>query len=37
MLESGVLTVAIFAMLASLVADIAYSLLNPRIRHASAE
>lgn len=37
MLESGVLTVAIAAMLASLIADIAYSLLNPRIRHASAE
>ncbi len=37
MLESGVLTVAIIAMLASLLADIAYSLLNPRIRHASAE
>ncbi len=37
LLESGVLTVAIVAMLASLLADIAYSLLNPRIRHASAE
>jgi peptide/nickel transport system permease protein len=37
LLESSVLVVGIIFLIATLLADISYSLLNPRIRHASAE
>ena len=37
MLESGVLIVGIVYLVATLVADILYSLLNPRIRYGAAE
>lgn len=37
MLESGVLVVGIVYLVATLVADLLYSLLNPRIRHAGVE
>ncbi len=37
MLESGVLVIAIVYLVATLVADILYSVLNPRIRLATAE
>jgi peptide/nickel transport system permease protein len=37
LLESAVLIVGIGYLLATLLADIAYSLLNPRIRYATAE
>ncbi|MEO8290258.1 MAG: ABC transporter permease [Gaiellaceae bacterium] len=37
LLESGVLIVGIVFLVATLLADLAYSLLNPRIRYASAE
>lgn len=37
LLESGVLIVGIVYLVATLFADLAYSLLNPRIRYASAE
>jgi peptide/nickel transport system permease protein len=37
LLESGVLLVGIIYLVATLVADLLYSLLNPRIRYASAE
>ena len=37
MLESGVLVIAIVYLSAMLIADILYSVLNPRIRHASAQ
>jgi peptide/nickel transport system permease protein len=37
MLEAGVLSIGIVYMLATLLADIAYSLLNPRIRLGGAE
>jgi peptide/nickel transport system permease protein len=36
-LESAVLIVGIVFLIAMLLADLAYSLLNPRIRHSSAE
>jgi peptide/nickel transport system permease protein len=36
MLESGVLVIAIVYLAAMLTADVLYSLLNPRIRHAAA-
>jgi peptide/nickel transport system permease protein len=36
LLESGVLVIGIVYLVATLVADLAYSLLNPRIRYASA-
>jgi peptide/nickel transport system permease protein len=36
-LESAVLIVGIVFLVAMLLADLAYSLLNPRIRHAGAE
>jgi peptide/nickel transport system permease protein len=36
MLESGVLVIAIVYLSAMLVADLLYSLLNPRIRHSPA-
>jgi peptide/nickel transport system permease protein len=36
MLESGVLVIAIVYLVATLIADILYSLLNPRIRYAAA-
>jgi peptide/nickel transport system permease protein len=36
MLEAGVLVVAIVVLVATLIADILYSLLNPRIRYAAA-
>jgi peptide/nickel transport system permease protein len=36
MLESGVLVIAIVYLAAMLIADILYSVLNPRIRHAGA-
>ncbi len=37
LLEASVLVVGIVYLTATLLADIAYSLLNPRIRYASAE
>ncbi|HEV2950982.1 MAG TPA: ABC transporter permease subunit, partial [Actinomycetota bacterium] len=37
LLESAVLIVGIVFLIAMLFADLAYSLLNPRIRHSSAE
>lgn len=37
LLESAVLIVGIVFLVATLLADLAYSLLNPRIRYASAE
>jgi peptide/nickel transport system permease protein len=37
LLEGGVLVVGTLVLLATLLADLAYSLLNPRIRYASAE
>ena len=37
LLESGVLIVGIIFLAANLLADLAYSLLNPRIRYAAAE
>ena len=37
LLQSGVLIVGIVYLLATLVADLLYSLLNPRIRYGSAE
>ena len=37
MLESSVLVIAIVYLVATLVADILYSVLNPRIRHAAAD
>lgn len=37
MLQSGVLIVGIVFLVATLIADLLYSLLNPRIRHGAAE
>ena len=37
MLEAGVLTIGIIYMVATLVADVIFSLLNPRIRLRAAE
>jgi peptide/nickel transport system permease protein len=37
LLQSGVLIVGIAVLVATLVADLLYSLLNPRIRYAAAE
>jgi peptide/nickel transport system permease protein len=37
MLEAGVLTIGVVYMVVTLVADVAFSLLNPRIRLAAAE
>ena len=37
MLESGVLVVGIVYLVATLIADILYSVLNPRIRYGAAE
>jgi peptide/nickel transport system permease protein len=37
MLEAGVLVIGIVYMVATLAADIIYSLLNPRIRHRGVE
>jgi peptide/nickel transport system permease protein len=37
LLESSVLVVGIVFLIAMLVADLLYSLLNPRIRYAGAE
>jgi peptide/nickel transport system permease protein len=37
LLEAAVLFVGVVFLIAMLLADLAYSLLNPRIRHASAE
>jgi peptide/nickel transport system permease protein len=37
LLQSGVLVIGLFYMAATLLADLAYSLLNPRIRYATAE
>jgi peptide/nickel transport system permease protein len=37
MLEAGVVTIGVVYMLSTLAADIAFSLLNPRIRLAAAE
>ena len=37
MLEAGVLTIGIVYMVATLIADILYSLLNPRIRYQGVE
>jgi peptide/nickel transport system permease protein len=36
MLESSVLVIAIVYLAAALLADVLYSVLNPRIRHAEA-
>jgi peptide/nickel transport system permease protein len=37
MLEAGVLTIGAVYMVVTLIADVAFSLLNPRIRLAAAE
>jgi peptide/nickel transport system permease protein len=37
MLESGVLVIGIVYLVATLIADLLYSLLNPRIRYGAAE
>jgi peptide/nickel transport system permease protein len=37
MLEAGVLTIGIVYMVATLIADLIYSLLNPRIRYGGGE
>jgi peptide/nickel transport system permease protein len=37
MLQSGVLVIGLVYLIATLLADILYSLLNPRIRYAAAE
>ena len=37
LLEAGVLISGIGFLIATLIADVSYSLLNPRIRHATAE
>jgi ABC-type dipeptide/oligopeptide/nickel transport system permease component len=37
MLESGVLIVGIVYLVATLAADVIYTFVNPRIRHAAAE
>ncbi len=37
MLEAGVLTIGIVYMIATLIADILYTLLNPRLRLGSNE
>ena len=37
MLEAGVLLIGVVYMVATLVADIIYSLLNPRIRYRGLE
>jgi peptide/nickel transport system permease protein len=37
LLQSGVLIVGIAVLVATLIADLLYSLLNPRIRYAAAE
>jgi peptide/nickel transport system permease protein len=37
MLETGVLIVGIVYLVATLIADLLYSLLNPRIRYGAAE
>jgi peptide/nickel transport system permease protein len=37
MLEAGVLVIGVIYMVATLIADILYSVLNPRIRYRSAE
>jgi peptide/nickel transport system permease protein len=37
MLEGGAMVVGAVFLLATLAADVLYSLLNPRIRHGSAE
>jgi peptide/nickel transport system permease protein len=37
MLEAGILVIGIVFMVATLVADILFSLLNPRIRYQAAE
>ncbi|HEX5468307.1 MAG TPA: ABC transporter permease [Gaiellaceae bacterium] len=37
LLESGVLVIGIVYLIATLLADLAYSLLNPRIRYAASE
>jgi peptide/nickel transport system permease protein len=37
MLESGVLVVGIVYLVATLAADVIYTLVNPRIRHAASE
>jgi peptide/nickel transport system permease protein len=37
MLEAGVLTVGVIYTVATLIADLLYSALNPRIRFGGAE
>ena len=37
MLEAGVLTIGIVYMVATLIADFVYSMLNPRIRFGATE
>jgi len=37
MLEAGVLTIGIVYMIATLIADFIYSMLNPRIRFGGGE
>jgi peptide/nickel transport system permease protein len=37
LLEGGVLVIGVVYLVATFLADLAYSLLNPRIRYAAAE
>ena len=37
MLEAGMLVIGVVYMVATLIADILYTLLNPRIRYRGAE
>jgi peptide/nickel transport system permease protein len=37
MLEAGVLVVGTVYLAATLIADVLYALLNPRIRHAGSD
>jgi peptide/nickel transport system permease protein len=37
MLEAGVLTIGVVYLVATLIADISYTLLNPRLRLGGAE
>ena len=34
MLEAGVLTIGVVYLVATIIADLMYALLNPRIRHS---
>ena len=37
MLEAGILVIGVIYFVATLIADILYSVLNPRIRYKGAE